>query len=90
MLRRLCALLLVGFCMLVGVAPCEAVPDLADGLSALFVLSDSYAANVGVWSAGLDRLGYEVTFAGVGETIPAFDYAGAAIRVDRTLAEVGD
>ncbi|MDD4904448.1 MAG: hypothetical protein PHX77_08120, partial [Candidatus Bipolaricaulis sp.] len=60
--------LLVGFSILVGVGPCGAVPDLADGLSVLFVLSDSYAANVGVWSAGLDRLGYEITFAGVSET----------------------
>ncbi|MDD5645682.1 MAG: hypothetical protein PHW86_00755 [Candidatus Bipolaricaulis sp.] len=82
--------LLVGFSILVGVGPCGAVPDLADGLSVLFVLSDSYAANVGVWSAGLDRLGYEITFAGVSETIPAFDYAGATIHVDRTLAGIAD
>jgi hypothetical protein len=67
-----------------------AAPNLADGLSVLFVLSDSYAANVGVWSASLDRLGYEVTFAGVSETIPAFDYAGATIHVDRTLAGISD
>jgi len=77
------------FC-LAGVGTGEAAPNLSDGLAVLFLLSEEYAANVGVWSAGLDRLGYEVTFAGVGETISAFDYAGAAIRVDRTLAEIAD
>lgn len=81
-------LLLIVVSCLCGVGRAGAAPNLSDGLSVLFLLSDSYAANVGVWSASLDRLGYEVTFAGVSETIPAFDYAGAAIRVDRTVAGI--
>jgi hypothetical protein len=80
-------LVMVLFC-LTGGAGSEAAPSLSDGLAVLFLLSEEYAANVGVWSTCLDRLGYEVTFAGVAETIPAFDYAGAAIGVDRTLGEI--
>ncbi|MDD5263785.1 MAG: hypothetical protein PHU43_03015 [Candidatus Bipolaricaulis sp.] len=81
--------LTVVFC-LIGAARSEAAPVVSDGLSVLFLLSEDYAANVAVWSTCLDRLGYEVTFAGVAETIPAFDYAGGAIHVDRTLAEIPD
>lgn len=67
-----------------------AAPDLSGGLHVLFVLSDPYAANVGVWSTYFDRLGYDLTFAGVAETIAAYDPAGAPIVVDCRMDEIAD
>ncbi len=81
------------FCVVVGltsVSSSAASPDLTDGLSVLFVLSNPYTANAGAWSTALDRRGYDVTWAGVTETIASLDGTGSPIRVDLTLDGIED
>ncbi|MEW5826426.1 MAG: hypothetical protein AB1778_06290 [Candidatus Bipolaricaulota bacterium] len=67
-----------------------AAPVSGDGLHVLFVVADPYAANVGVWSTQLERLGYEVVFCGVQDVVTAYDPAGQSLPADLRVDEVCD
>ena len=65
-------------------------PDLSDGVSVLFVLSEPYGANTGLLFHNLERLGWDVTIAGTKETISYCSAVCTDIDVDVTLAGIDD
>ena len=81
-----CALILAFSCS--GTAN-GAVPDLSEGVQVLALLANPYGANTYLIKDQMERLGWDVTFAGTSTSVPACSRLCSTFFVDHVVEDVG-
>ncbi len=68
--------------------PAQRVADLSPGVQVLAMLADPYGANTYLIKDQLERMGWDVTFAGIRTTVPACSRLCSTYFVDTTIDEI--
>ncbi|MDD4903596.1 MAG: PQQ-binding-like beta-propeller repeat protein [Candidatus Bipolaricaulis sp.] len=62
--------------------------DLSDGVSVLLLMSEPYGANTTLWFNSFEKLGWNVTIAGLKDTIESCSFLCSPVKVDVTLDQL--